>query len=78
METINKLLKKQAPKISRKAARAGSAGEDEHRANPIFIRWVSTKDGTRVSVPQEILAGPAGRVFAKGGLAPGKMVQEVA
>ncbi|KND92698.1 INO80 complex subunit 2 [Tolypocladium ophioglossoides CBS 100239] len=79
METINKLLKKQAPKISRKAvARGGSADEDELRANPIFVRWVSTKDGSQVSVPQEMLAGPAGWVFAKGRLAPGKMVQEVA
>ncbi|UNI16188.1 hypothetical protein JDV02_002649 [Purpureocillium takamizusanense] len=83
METINKLLKKQAPKINRKAAaaaaRGGSPEDDQPKADPLFIRWVSTKGGVSVSVPEDIVNGPAGRVFAKGGgLESGKMVEEVA
>ncbi|KAI0202536.1 PAPA-1-like conserved region-domain-containing protein [Astrocystis sublimbata] len=67
METINKLLKKQAPKTKGK----GQAGLDElserdgQKPSPIFVRWVSNKDGCRVSVPEEIMAGPAGNVFVK-------------
>ncbi|KAK4060251.1 uncharacterized protein Triagg1_10836 [Trichoderma aggressivum f. europaeum] len=78
METINKLLKKQAPKINRKAA-ADAQDQDSQKANPIFIRWVSNKSGNRVAVPEEIIEGPAGTVF--GGKAQpslGKPVVEVA
>jgi Ino eighty subunit 2 len=82
METINKLLKKQAPKTTRKNALAGdeTPDGDGYRANPMFIRWVSTKDGNRVAVPDELLIGPAGRVFrggAAGGIGGGRMVEEV-
>ncbi|KAL1850685.1 hypothetical protein Daus18300_012828 [Diaporthe australafricana] len=90
-ETINKLLKKQASKTNRKGGHVlgeDGLGEGESRKpNPIFIRWVSTKDGERVSVPEEILEGPTGRLFANAvrptgagptGLAgPRKMVEEV-
>ncbi|KAI1433045.1 hypothetical protein GGR50DRAFT_696431 [Xylaria sp. CBS 124048] len=67
METINKLLKKQAPKTNRKAqgGMESTPDIDAQRANPIFVRWVSNKDGMSVSVPDEILRGPAGRVFSK-------------
>ncbi|KAI1428411.1 PAPA-1-like conserved region-domain-containing protein [Xylaria sp. FL1777] len=67
METINKLLKKQAPKTNRKA-QAGMESTpdmDAQKPSPIFVRWVSNKDGIRVSVPDEMLAGPAGQVFVK-------------
>ena len=84
METINKLLKKQAPKLNRKAAaQANAAAYDEangefEKPNSILIRWVNNKDGSRVAVPSEIVAGPAGQVFAKGnGLPSGKVVEEV-
>ncbi|KAF4950065.1 hypothetical protein FSARC_13310 [Fusarium sarcochroum] len=78
METINKLLKKQAPKVNRKAA-AGGGGDDENRPNPIFIRWVSNKSGVRVAVTEELLDSPAGKVFGSAPkIAPGKMVEEVA
>ncbi|KAK0673417.1 PAPA-1-like conserved region-domain-containing protein [Cercophora samala] len=89
METINKLLKKQAPKTTRKNALLAAGGYDTPdgtaeaapRADPMFVRWVNNKDGSKVSVPDEMLAGPAGRVFVKGGLggglASGKMVEEV-
>lgn len=83
METINKLLKKQAPKVNKKAAAAAAAAEaspdgDSSRINPAFIRWTSNKDGCRVSVPTEMIEGPAGKLFVKKGLVGGKMVQEVA
>ncbi|KAK7755817.1 hypothetical protein SLS62_002102 [Diatrype stigma] len=79
METINKLLKKQAPKINRKSQLAleGSPDVESQRANPIFIRWVNNKDGSRVAIPDEMVNGPAGRVFVPGGLKSGKMVEEV-
>jgi len=79
METINKLLKKQAPKTNRRHALAGDeTPESEQRADPLFIRWVNTKDGSRIGVPDDVLIGPAGRILMNGGrLASGKMVQEV-
>jgi Ino eighty subunit 2 len=81
METINKLLKKQAPKTTRKNALLAAGDEtpdgDAQRADPMFVRWVSTKAGNRVAVPDEVLAGPAGRVFAGGAGRMGKMVEEV-
>ncbi|KAI1381363.1 PAPA-1-like conserved region-domain-containing protein [Hypoxylon crocopeplum] len=75
METINKLLKKQAPKISRKSQLAGdqSPDGDSQKPNPVFVRWVSNKDGSRVAVPDEMLSGPSGRVFVPGGYKRGKM-----
>lgn len=75
-ETINKLLKKQAPKTNRKAQHADGDGES-NRPSPVFVRWVSNKDGSLVAVPDEMLTGPAGRVFTPGGLKSGKMVEEV-
>ncbi|KAK5988678.1 hypothetical protein PT974_10164 [Cladobotryum mycophilum] len=78
METINKLLKKQAPKISRKAAAAEGEDGDSQKPNPLFIRWVSNKNGSQLAVPEEILEGPVGKVFGKPGLPSGKMVEEVA
>lgn len=83
METINKLLKKQAPKINRKAAAAAANGEfledEASRPSAIFVRWVSSKDGVRVAVPKEMLEGPAGKVFGgPRGRTSGRMVEEVA
>jgi Ino eighty subunit 2 len=77
METINKLLKKQAPKVNRKAA-GGASAEEANRPDPVFIRWVSNKSGVRVAVTEEMLDSPAGQVFGPPKLQPGKMVQEVA
>ncbi|KAK3387248.1 PAPA-1-like conserved region-domain-containing protein [Podospora didyma] len=78
METINKLLKKQAPKTNKRNI-GGDTPDGEHaRADPLFVRWISTKDGNRVAVPDEMLVSPAGRIFIKGGgLMAGKMVEEV-
>ncbi|RYP58422.1 hypothetical protein DL769_008961 [Monosporascus sp. CRB-8-3] len=79
METINKLLKKQAPKTNRKSQLALEATPDveSQKPSPIFIRWINTKDGSRVAVPDEMMDGPVGRVFVPGGLKRGKMVEEV-
>ncbi|KAF5667575.1 hypothetical protein FHETE_5633 [Fusarium heterosporum] len=77
METINKLLKKQAPKVNRKAAAGGS--EDANKPHPVFVRWVSNKNGVRAAVTEEMLDSPAGDVFKPTSRLPtGKMVQEVA
>lgn len=89
METINKLLKKQAPRTTRKAAMLAAAEEaqdtEPQRPNPMFIRWVNSKEGSRVAVPDELLSSPAGRLFTGGGgksgtsapFSSGKMVEEV-
>ena len=81
METINKLLKKQAPKTNRRTALLPgdeSPDGESQRPNPVFVRWVSTKGGFRVAVPGETLASPVGKIF---GTAPSfrseKMVEEV-
>lgn len=79
METINKLLKKQAPKTSKK--RSGSVDLDVGPP-PTLIRWVSNKNGSKVSVPNEVMAGPVGEIFGPPGqgsnLNGSKLVQEVA
>lgn len=79
METINKLLKKQAPKVSKKAAAAGAEGEEDAGPEATWIRWVNNKNGSKVAVSKEIFQGPGGAVFGGGkSLPPGKMVEEVA
>lgn len=79
METINKLLKKQAPKTNRRVALAGDETPDADfpRANPVFVRWVSTKEGDSVAVPVEILAGPAGTVFGNRAFVGRKIIEEI-
>ncbi|KAL5328343.1 hypothetical protein ACEPPN_001842 [Leptodophora sp. 'Broadleaf-Isolate-01'] len=72
LETINKLLKKQAPKTN--ARRAGMNAADNpgtgtgadgepFKPNAMFVRWVSNKDGNRIGVPEEWLDAPVGGVF---------------
>ncbi|KAK6428877.1 hypothetical protein LTR95_014975 [Oleoguttula sp. CCFEE 5521] len=97
METISKLLSKPAPKRRTRAemiaaglhgtGTPGGWDEDgeEIRADPLFTRWVSAKEGVRVGVPSEWLAGERGEVFggpvkADEGLtrAGARMVEEVA
>ncbi|KAL9098721.1 MAG: hypothetical protein Q9163_005670 [Psora crenata] len=90
-DTINRLLKKQAPKrrgkISHAELAAQDRGDDEddemaeveeevQPANPLYVRWVSTKEGCRVGVPGEWLGAPVGRIFG-GAAGNGKMVEEV-
>ena len=84
METINKLLKKQAPKTNaRRRDLNGMGGLDQtpdgepSKPNPIYVRWTSNTDGNQIHVPTELIESPAGRLFAMGGLKSGNMVEEV-
>ena len=72
MDTINKLLKKPAPKRRTRAEiiaaqQAGSTPgmeDDEYeRPDPLFVRWVNGRDGSRVGVPEEWMETPVGDVF---------------
>ena len=65
MDTINRLLKKQAPKRRGKISAlelsannaAGEGGEatppEVEKANPVYVRWVSDGKGCRLGVPEE-------------------------
>ena len=100
MDTINRLLKKQAPKrrgrakdlstvpTTATAAEDGATpGEDSvesEKPSPLYTRWVNYAGGTVLSVPEEWLDTPAGRMFEGGTkadsiapMAPGRMVEEV-
>lgn len=88
METINKLLKKQAPKTNaRRRDFNGLSGptegvDGEQKANPLFVKWVSNKDGNFIGIPEEWLDSPTGELFrssvkpANSGMG-GKLIQEV-
>ncbi|KAL8753890.1 MAG: hypothetical protein Q9199_004719 [Rusavskia elegans] len=81
LDTINRLLKKQAPKrrgkisaeeIATNAMAPPEPSDVEYeKANPVYIRWVSDRDGSRVGVPSEWLEdgleNTIGRVFTGGG-----------
>ncbi|KAL8740656.1 MAG: hypothetical protein Q9190_006668 [Brigantiaea leucoxantha] len=89
LDTINRLLKKQAPKrrgkISAEEITANALAppepleEEVEKANPVFIRWVSDRSGSRIGVPQEWLQdgleNGIGKVFY--GTSNRKMVEEV-
>ena len=93
MSTINRLLKRQAPKRKGKAmnpetleaataAEGASPAEAEEneveRANPYFVRWVNNKDGSRIGVPDEWLGKKVGMVFGPPPRSTGKLVEEIA
>jgi Ino eighty subunit 2 len=65
--------------LEKQAGESPLEEEDEHeRANPLYTRWISTKNGVRLGVPDEWLGKSAGRMF--GPLLPpsnGALVQEV-
>ncbi|KAL8768148.1 MAG: hypothetical protein Q9209_005539 [Squamulea sp. 1 TL-2023] len=89
LDTINRLLKKQAPKrrgkISAEEIATNAMAPPEpsdvefEKANPVYIRWVSDRSGSRVGVPSEWLEdgleNTIGKVFMGGGAR--KMVEEV-
>lgn len=90
MDTINRLLKKQAPKRrGRAAAVAATEAEgtpiaqeppEPPKPDPAMIRWVSAVDGScRVAVPEELFGTPEGRIFgdAPTVTAKRKLVEEV-
>ncbi|KAK4691155.1 Ino eighty subunit 2, partial [Lecanoromycetidae sp. Uapishka_2] len=88
MDTINRLLKKQAPKRRGKISQAeitaqehGGGGDESPPeieeeqvppANPVYVRWISNKDGCRLGVPGQWFGQPVGAVFGER-----KMVEEV-
>ncbi|OJJ47170.1 hypothetical protein ASPZODRAFT_132124 [Penicilliopsis zonata CBS 506.65] len=88
MDTINRLLRKQAPKRRGRVPAAEAAGDatpgdqelpEQEKADPTIVRWISNRDGCLVGVPEEWLGTPAGRVF---GAAPAartdrRLVEEV-
>ena len=86
MDTINKLLKKPAPKRRTRAeiiaqqqadmmATPGAEDGEEERPDPLFVRWVQTAKGSRVGVPEEWVEAPVGEMF-RGGQS-GRLVEEV-
>ncbi|KAL8736418.1 MAG: hypothetical protein Q9166_000210 [cf. Caloplaca sp. 2 TL-2023] len=89
LDTINRLLKKQAPKrrgkISAEEIATNAMAPPEpsdiefEKANPVYIRWVSDKNGSRLGVPSEWLEdgleNTIGKVFMGG--KGRKMVEEV-
>lgn len=83
MDTINRLLRKQAPKrrgrIPAAEAAENAAADQETVAeyepvDPTMARWISGREGTRVAIPEEWVGTPAGRIF---GETPRKLVEEV-
>lgn len=93
MDTINRLLKKQAPKRRGKISGAElqsadpadptsttAAQEPEvEKPNPVFTRWISNAQGIRLGVPSEWEGTGAGKVFEGGGGKGwvGRFVEEV-
>ncbi|KAK2733482.1 hypothetical protein FQN57_002091 [Myotisia sp. PD_48] len=88
MDTINKLLKKQAPKRRGKISAAEISGDntaaaqefrEPEKADPVMIRYVMNRDGCRVGVPEEWLGTPAGALFENpaNGVAGRKLVEEI-
>lgn len=85
MDTINRLLRKQAPKrrgrvSAAEAAMATPAEQEElegERADPTVIRWVSNSQGCRIGVPVEWFGTPAGRIFGKPPQHRRRLVEEV-
>ncbi|KAL1606800.1 hypothetical protein SLS60_004207 [Paraconiothyrium brasiliense] len=89
-DTINRLLKKQPPKRGRKSMLAentedGQEEEDKRpeKANPLFVRYKQTTQGTTLAIPEEWLQAPAGSLFSGTVAKPiskswsGRMVEEV-
>ena len=91
--TINKLLKKQTAKrrganakpetlaaaVAAEGAENESVGEEPiEKANPLYTRWVSDRQGVRLGVPEEWLGKHVGRVFGQPNPMPnGKLVEEI-
>ncbi|WPH01019.1 Hypothetical protein R9X50_00385300 [Acrodontium crateriforme] len=91
METINKLLKKPAPKRRTRAeilaaqhaedmgTPGAEDGDGERPVDPLFTRWVTNREGSRTGVPEAWLASPVGDVFRSQHSIPGdKMIEEIA
>lgn len=91
MDTINKLLKKQAPKRRGKISAAETAGdaspgaqeaEETPKPDPTMAHFVLNRDGCRLGIPEEWFGTPAGRLFGNAtadsvGRTQGKLVEEL-
>ena len=67
-------------KLEREAAGDTSAEAEEwfEKPDPLYTRWISTKDGVKLGVPEEWLGKRVGRVFGPPlALNNGSMVQEL-
>ena len=52
------------------------------KPNPLFVRWVSNKDGNCIGVPEEWMESPVGDIYQSGvkqmaGVMRGKLIEEV-
>ncbi|KAI5818113.1 PAPA-1-like conserved region-domain-containing protein [Pyronema omphalodes] len=77
IDTINRLLKKQTPKMRGRGRATGDAtpadgngditmgGMEAPPPPPTMMRWVSNKDGVRLAIPESWMSAPVGRVFEK-------------
>jgi Ino eighty subunit 2 len=65
MDTINRLLKKQAPKRRRKADMNDDEDGMGNRPPLSFVRTVQIIEGTRLGVPEEWVDAPVGEIFKK-------------
>lgn len=64
------------------AVEGGSPTEHEdvevEKADPLFVRWVNNKDGSRIGVPEEWLGKKVGRLFGPAAaVSSGKLVDEI-
>ena len=65
-------------KITQEAGEASEYEEEYYeKANPLYVRWVSTKDGLRLGVPEEWLGKRMGSVFGPVPPSNGSLVQEL-
>ncbi|OKL61097.1 hypothetical protein UA08_03169 [Talaromyces atroroseus] len=87
MDTINRLLKKQAPKRRGRVPVAELGGEgtpdvaaEFEKPDETVIRWISNRDGCKVAVPAEMLGAPVSRPFGSFtgiGSSRRKLIEEV-
>jgi Ino eighty subunit 2 len=86
MDTINRLLKKQAPKRRGRFPVADAAADgtpdvlgETEKADPTMIRWINTRDSCKVALPEDILGTPVAQAFGDLSKAPSgrKLVEEV-
>ncbi len=63
------------------AAEGATPAEDEEieveKANPLFVRWVNNKDGSRIGVPEEWLGKKVGKLFGPPPQNSGKLMEEI-
>lgn len=68
-----------AAAVAAEGAEGGSEQEEfVQKANPLYTRWVSDKDGTRLGFPEEWLGKHVGRLAGPPrSIASGMLVEEI-